>query len=187
MTIGSKVLIASIATVTYVLFAPVVASAQQLGKVYRVGILHPNDIAKSASTPPFFQRLRDLGYVEGRNITILRRSARGQRHRLPEMAAELVRLKVDVIVGPGSGVRPAIKATRTIPIVVAVAGDYVARGWAKSLSRPGGNVTGLSTLALGLMGKQLELLKETAPRLSRVAIVHVPGLPAHTGQVQQAK
>ncbi len=79
------------------------AAAQQAGKVYRIGILHPNDIAKSASTPPFFQRLRDFGYVEGRNITILRRSARGQRHRLLEMAAELVRLKVDVIVGPGSG------------------------------------------------------------------------------------
>ncbi len=163
------------------------AAAQEAGKVYRIGILHMNDVAKSASTPGFFQRLRDLGYVEGRNITILRRSARGQPHRLPEMAAELVRLKVDVIVGTGGSARVAIKATRTIPIVVTVAGDYVTRGWAKSLRRPGGNVTGLSTMALGLMGKQLELLKETVPSLSRVAVVAVAGNRGHAGQIRQAK
>ncbi len=173
--------------VATILAVPPPAHAQQAGKVHRIAILHPNDIATSASTPPFFQRLRELGYVEGRNITILRRSARGKRRRLPAMAAELVRLKVDVIVGPGSGVRPAIEATRTIPIVVTVAGDFVVRGWAQSLRRPGGNVTGLSTLALGLMGKQLQLLKETVPSLSRVAVIHVPDLRSHAGQVRQAR
>ncbi len=163
------------------------AEAQQAGKMHRIDFLHFSDIAKSVASSGFFQELRDLGYVEGRNITILRRSARGNRNRLNEMAAELVRLKVDVIVGPGSGMRPAVKATRTIPIVVTVAGDYVTRGWAKSLRRPGGNITGLSTLALGLMGKQLELLKEVVPSLSRVAIIHLPGVAAHAVQIRQAK
>ena len=163
------------------------APAQQAGKMHRIGYLHPSDIAKSVASSAFFQGLRDLGYVEGRNITILRRSARGNRHRLAEMAAELVRLKVDVIVGPGSGVRAAVKATRTIPIVVTVAGDYVTRGWDKSLRRPGGNITDLSTLALGLMGKQLELLKEVVPSLSKVAIIYVPGTVTHPPQIRQAK
>jgi ABC-type uncharacterized transport system substrate-binding protein len=170
-----------------ILCAANTATAQQSGKTYRIGFLHSNDVAKSMASHAFFQGLRDLGYVEGRNIEILRRSALGQRHRLREMAAELIRLKVDVIVGPGSGVRPAIKATSTIPIVVAVAGDFVSRGWARNLRRPGGNVTGLSTLALGLMGKQLQLFKETVPSLSKVAIMHVPDFLAHAGQIRQAK
>ena len=187
MTNRAKTLTIANAIVACLLFAPLTVAAQQAGKMHRIGYLHLSDIAKSAASSAFFQGLRDLGYVEGRNITILRRSARGNRNRLAEMAAELVRLKVDVIVGPGGAMRPAVKATRTIPIVVTVAGDYVTRGWAKSLHRPGGNITGLSTLALGLMGKQLELLKETVPSLSKVAIIYVPGVSGHPPQIRQAK
>ncbi len=163
------------------------AAAQQAGKMYRIGYLHPGNIAKSPASRAFFQGLRDLGYVEGRNIIIERRSAKGRRDRLPELAAELVRLKVDVIVGTGAVGSAALKATRTIPIVITVASDYVSRGWAQSLRRPGGNVTGLSTLALGLMGKQLELLKETVPNLSRVGILHIPKNLGHVELVRQAK
>ena len=163
------------------------ADAPQAGKVYRIGYLHPANIARSSGSRAFFQGLRDLGYVEGRNIIIERRSAKGRRDRLPELAAELVRLKVDVLVTSGGYGYAAIKATSTIPIVITVAGDYVSRGWAKTLRRPGGNVTGLSTLALGLMGKQLQLLKEVVPSLSRVAILHTPNSRGHAEQVRQAK
>ncbi len=163
------------------------AAAQQAGKMYRIGYLLPANLFKSPPSRAFFQGLRDLGYMEGRNIIIERRSAKGRRDRLPELAAELVRLKVDVIVGTGAVGSAALKATRTIPIVITVASDYVARGWAQSLRRPGGNVTGLSTLALGLMGKQLELLKETVPNLSRVGILHIPKNLGHVELVRQAK
>ncbi len=163
------------------------ATAQQAGKIPTIGILHSNNIAKSMATPGFFQGLRDLGYVEGRNIAILRRSADGQHRRLPKMAADLVRRKVDVIVCTGAAAPVAMRASRTVPIVVAVAGDYVALGWAESLRRPGGHVTGMSTLAQGLVGKQLELLKETVPGLSRVAIVGVDHHRGHAEQVRQAK
>ena len=180
-------MIAFLVTALAILVFAIPAEAQAPRKVYRIGYLHPASFAKSLTVPAFIQGLRDLGYVEGRNITILSRSARGQRHRLSEMAAELVRLKVDVIVGPGSAMQPAIKATRTIPIVVTVAGNFVARGWAKSLARPGSNVTGLSTLASGLAAKQLELLKETVPGLSRVAIVAFVGNRAHAEEMRQMK
>jgi putative ABC transport system substrate-binding protein len=162
------------------------ANAQQTGKVPTIGYLH-TDIAQSRATPSFFRGLRELGYVEGRNVTIVRRSAMGDNKRLREMAADLVRRKVDVIVGPGAVIFAAVAATRTIPIVVTVAGDYVAAGWAKSLRRPGGNVTGLSTLADDLMGKQLQLLKEVASGLSRVAIFHVPSVTGHAAQIRRAE
>jgi putative ABC transport system substrate-binding protein len=161
------------------------AVAQQTGKMPRIGTLQVGSSARASTA--FFKGLRDLGYVEGRNIVIERRFARGNRDRLAKQAAELVRLKVDVIVCVGAAVQAVIKATRTIPIVVAVAGDFVARGWAQSVRRPGGNVTGLSTLALGLMGKQLELLKETVPSLSRVAILHSPDNRGHANLIRQAK
>ncbi len=160
------------------------ATAQQAGKIPRIGILSTG--GGGGALTAFFKGLRDFGYAEGRNIVIERRYAHRNRDRLPELATELVRLKVDVIVGPGATGSAAIKATRTIPIVITVAGDYVARGWAKTLRRPGGNVTGLSTLALGLMGKQLQLLKEVVPSLSRVAILHTPNLTGLAEQVRQA-
>ncbi len=135
------------------------AAAQQAGKIPTIGFLHPGNFAHSKRVPPFLQGLRDFGYVEGRNIRIVWRFADGNRKRLPALAADLVRLKVDVIVGPGGAGPAAMAATSTIPIVITVASDYVASGWVESHARPGGNVTGLSNLAYDMMGKQLQLLK----------------------------
>ncbi len=170
----------------------ILASAQPVmtqpaEKMHRIGFLHPGNFADQSRTPHFIQGLRDLGYVEGRNIRIEYRFAEGKLERLPALAADLVRLRVAVIVTPGSSAQAAVEATRAIPIVVAVASNYVVRGWAESLRRPGGNVTGLSTLAAGLAGKQLQLLKETVPGLSRVAIVAVAGNRGHAELIRQAK
>ena len=170
----------------FVLTAHPVA-AQQAGKIPTIGFLHPSDRLTAISRiSPFLQGLRDRGYVEGRDIRIEWRFADGKRERLPALAADLVRLKVDVIVGPGGAGPAAMAATSTIPIVITVAPDYVAMGWVESHARPGGNLTGLSTLAQGLKGKQLALLKETVPGLSRVAIVHAD-LRGHHNQIREAK
>ncbi len=178
--------LAFLVTAFAILASTTPAPAQQAEKVYRIGFLHPGDYTANQRIPPFLQGLRDFGYVEGRNIRIEWRFADGKRERLPALAADLVRLKVDVIVTPGGAASAAIKATSTIPIVIPVTGDYVASGWAKSLRRPGGNITGLSTQAAGLKGKQLELLKEAVPGLSRVAIVHADH-PGHYAQIREAK
>lgn len=170
-----------------ILVSASLAAARPATKIHRIGILHPNDIASSSSTPSFFQRLRELGYVEGQNVIILRMSARGHYRRLPKMADELLREKVDVIVGPGSGVWAAVEKTQRIPIVVAVAGNFITRGWAKSLRHPGGNITGFSTLAPGLTGKQLQLLKEVIPSLSRVAVIAVRDNPEQAEEMHNAK
>lgn len=156
----------------FTLFASTLpAFAQQAERVYRIGFLHPGSFVTSTRIPPFIRGLRDHGYIEGRNILIEYRFANGKSERVPALAADLVRRKVDLIVCPGSVAQAAVNATRTIPIVVAVAGNFVARGWAKSLRRPGGNVTGLSTQAVGLAGKQLQLLKEIVPGLARVGVI----------------
>jgi putative tryptophan/tyrosine transport system substrate-binding protein len=148
------------------------AEAQQPTKIPRIGYMG----ASFRSTNParieaFRQGLRELGYVEGKNIVIEYRWAEGKFDRLPDLAAELVRLKVDVIVtaGPAS-TRPAKEATVTIPIVMGFDNDPVGNGFVASLARPGGNITGLSTHYPEITGKQLELLKEIVPRLSRVAV-----------------
>ena len=126
---------------------------------------------QSARIEAFRQGLRELGYVEGKNIVIEWRCAEGKLDRLPALAAELVRLKVDVIVSAGpTATRAAKEATATIPIVMALDADPVGSGFVASLARPGGNITGLSTLAPEISGKQLELLKEIIPKLSRVAV-----------------
>jgi len=148
------------------------AYAQEPGKVPRIGYLSgspPSAIAEHNEA--FRQGLRDLGYVEGRNIFIEWRSAKGKRDRLPALAIELARLKVDIIVTAGPSVtRSAKKATSTIPIVMAQDPDPVANGFVASLGRPGGNITGMSRIAPALSGKQMELLKEIVPKLSRVAV-----------------
>ena len=148
-----------------------IAEAQKPAKVHRIGYL----TSASALGPleeAFRQGLRELGYVEGKNITIDYRLAQGKLDRLFDLAAELVRLKVDIIVTPSTlDALAAQRATRTIPIVMAASGDAVATGLVASLARPGGNVTGLTALARELSGKQLELLKETVPGLSRVAVL----------------
>ena len=160
------------------LAAPLAADAQPVGKVPRVGFLG----AISASDPrlgPMFelfrQGLRDLGYVEGRTIVIESRWDEGKIERLPVLVAELVGLKVDVLVVVGSvATRLAQQATRTIPIVMAGMGDPVASGFVASLARPGGNITGTSYMAPETAAKGLELLKEAAPRITRVALLFNP-------------
>ena len=155
------------------------AEAQQLTKVARIGFLGGvRPAAVSARIEAFRQSLRELGYVEGKNIVIEYRYAEDKLDRLPTLAAELVRLKVDVIVtgGPGS-TRASKDATATIPIVMAQDIDPVATGFVASLARPGGNVTGLATFAPGISGKQLELLKESVPKISRVAVLGTSTTP----------
>ena len=142
-------------------------------KVPRIGFLaaaSPSAIA--ARIEAFRQGLRELGYVEGKNIVIECRYAEGKLDRAPALAAELVRLKVDIIVTAGpAATRAAKEATATIPIVMAQDPDPVGNGFVASLARPGGNITGLSTLAPEISGKRLELLKEIIPKLSRVAVL----------------
>jgi len=149
------------------------AEAQQPKKVPRIGYLTAAPFsAITARTEAFRQGLRELGYVEGKNIVLEYRSAEGKFDRLPKLAAELVHLNVDVIVSAGGTVtRSAKEATATIPIVMAFDNDPVGNGFVASLARPGGNVTGLSNLSSELSGKRLELLKEIVPRLSRVAVL----------------
>jgi putative ABC transport system substrate-binding protein len=149
-----------------------VAEAQQPTKIPRIGYLTSSSLSASPERREAFrQGLRELGYVEGKNIVIEWRYAEGKFDRLPALAAELVRLKVDIIVSGGpTSTRAAKEATSTIPIVMAQDPDPVGSGFVASLARPGGNITGLSTLAPELSGKQLELLKEIIPRLSRVAV-----------------
>ena len=148
------------------------AEAQQPPKVARIGYLGLSvPSANVARIEAFRQGLRELGYVEGKNIVIEWRWAEGKADRIPDLATDLVRLKVDVIVTQGPAInRPAKEATSTIPIVMGFDNDPVGNGLVASLARPGGNVTGLSALSPELSGKQLELLKEMVPKLSRVAI-----------------
>jgi putative ABC transport system substrate-binding protein len=148
------------------------AEAQQPAGIPRIGLL----IGSSASVyatrvEAFRRRLRELGYVEGKNLVIEYRYAEGKRERLSELAAELVRLKVDVIVTSGPGILAAKKASPTMPIVFGSASDPVGTGLVSSLARPGGNITGLSTMASDLGGKRLELLKEVFPKIAPVAFL----------------
>jgi len=148
------------------------AQAQQPARIPRIGILIPASASFfSARVEALRQRLRELGYVEGKNIVIEYRYAEGKLERLPELAVELVRLKVDVIVTVSSAVLAAKKASATIPIVFALASDPVGSGLVSSLARPGGNITGLSIMAPDLDGKRLELLKEAFPKVVRVAFL----------------
>jgi putative tryptophan/tyrosine transport system substrate-binding protein len=152
---------------------PLGPEAQQPGKVYRIGVLHLTpDLSRMEA---FRDGLSKLGYVEGQDIAILDRLAEGRVHRLPELAAELVRLKVDVIVTGGTITTYAAKqATSTIPIVMAADDSPVEDGFIVSLARPGTNITGLTTLSRELNGKRLALLKEAIPRIARVAVLSNP-------------
>jgi len=159
-----------------VTLAPIVAEAQQAAKVARIGYLVTNPAASPHLREAFLQGLRDLGYVDGRNVVIEYRSAEGKLERYPALAAELVALKVDVIFAGGGtrSVLAAMQATRTVPIVFAGVGDPVTSGLVSSLARPGGNVTGLSVLGPELVGKSLEQLKQAVPGVSRVAFLWHP-------------
>src|SRR5215470_5388874 len=145
------------------------AQAQQPGKIPTIGLL---SAGSATSSPALFDALRELGWIEGKNVAFEHRYADNRIERLPEFAAELVRRKVDLIVSFGTLAPLAAKqATATIPIVMAAAGDPVGSGLVASLARPGGNVTGMSLMAPDLGGKRLELLREVLPRLARVAVL----------------
>jgi putative tryptophan/tyrosine transport system substrate-binding protein len=151
------------------------AEAQQVGKVPRIGFLFFGSPGPSVELDAFRQGLRELGYVEGQNIAIMVRFASGRVERLPELAAELVRLKPDVIVTPSTPPSLSAKqATSTIPIVFAGIADPVGAGLIANFARPGGNITGMASSSAELGGKRLELLKEMIPRTSRVAVLYNP-------------
>jgi putative ABC transport system substrate-binding protein len=160
---------------TVLLITAPFAQAQQPARIPRIGMLiAASGSSFSARVEAFRQRLRELGYVEGKNIVIEYRYAEGKRERVPDLAADLVRLKVDVIVTIGPGILAAKKASATIPIVFAAQSDPVGSGLVSSLARPGGNITGLSSMAPDLDGKRLELLKEAFPKVARVAFLWEP-------------
>jgi putative tryptophan/tyrosine transport system substrate-binding protein len=165
------------------------ASAQQPTKVPRIGYLSSgNPTSESARSEAIRLALRDLGYIEGQNIAIEFRYGEGKIDRAPELLAELVRLKVDIIVAAGGEgwIRAAKNTTKTIPIVMTgTGGDPVEQGLVKNLARPGGNVTGLTNLALELGGKRLELLKETVPKLAHVAVLYNPTSPSSVREVKE--
>jgi putative tryptophan/tyrosine transport system substrate-binding protein len=157
------------------LAAPLATGAQQAGKVPRIGFLFFGAPGPSRELEAFRQGLREHGYIEGQNIAVEYRFASGRIERLPELAAELVRLKVEVIVTPATPPSLAAKqATSTIPIVFAGVADAVGAGLVANLARPGGNITGLTSISAELGGKRLELLKQVAPKASRVAVLYNP-------------
>jgi putative ABC transport system substrate-binding protein len=168
------------------LTAPLAAHAQQVGKVYRIGILEPIPARQNAANLDALRKgLRDLGYVEGRNLVIEYRSADGRADRFPDLASELVRLKVDLIVTRGTPATKAAKdATGTIPVVMAAMQPLAV---AASLAHPGGNITGVTTFSTELTGKRIELLKELVPNLSRVALLHNMGNPAALPEWEETK
>jgi ABC-type uncharacterized transport system substrate-binding protein len=173
------------------LAAPLAAEGQQADRIYRIGILGNVPLSDPGSARlwgAFADGLRDLGYVDGRNIRIEHLSSEGRYERLPALAADLVRLKVDIIVAPAAqNVVAAMQATRTIPIVMVSVGDPVGNGLVASLARPGGNVTGTSFLTSAMVGKQLDLLKQITPHVSRLAILLNPANPGHPLTLEEAK
>jgi putative ABC transport system substrate-binding protein len=174
---------------TVLLFTISPASAQQPKKVPRIGYLSPLNPARESRRAAIIRlALRELGYIEGQNIAIEYRYAEGKRDRQAKLAADLVRLKVDVIVAAGGEplIRAAMSATKTIPIIMTGSGpDPVEAGLIKSLARPGGNVTGLTYLSTELGGKRLELLKEAVTKMTRVAVLYDPATPGTTREVKE--
>ena len=168
---------------------PLAGAAQPVGKVYRIGILDVvPESSNRANLTAFRQGLSELGYIEGRNFVIEYRSADGGAERFPDLARDLVGLKVDAILTRGTPAAVAAKrATATIPIVMATSGDPTGTGIVSSLARPGGNVTGLSAFATEVQGKLLELLKEMAPQTVRVAFLFNMSNPVHQAQLKEAE
>jgi putative ABC transport system substrate-binding protein len=179
--------LAMVMLIVAVLFAPLVAETQPAGKVYRIGWLHP------VTMPPTWmeamrQGLRHHGYIEGRNLAVDYQFGDGRFERLPAMAAELLRLRPDILMsGNSAAVRALMDATGSIPIVMLGTGDPVGLGFVASLGRPGGNVTGMSGMYPQLGSKQLELLTEIVPRLTRVASLSNPGNPQGAIALQEAR
>src|SRR5438093_6605376 len=175
MTIRKINFYIALSAVVVTLCGPV--HAQQAGKIFRIGFLDQSTASGMAGLlEAFRQELSKLGWIEGKNITIEYRFAEQKNERLPELAAELVRLKVDLIVVRGTPATLAAKsATTTIPIVMAASADPVGAGLVASLARPGGNVSGLSALSVELNTKRLEILKDAVPKLLRVGLLWLPG------------
>jgi ABC-type uncharacterized transport system substrate-binding protein len=184
-----KARLSSILIAVLMLAIAVMADAQQPKKVPRIGYLSPLDAATdSFRTKAFRQALGERGYIEGQNIAIEYRYAEAKVDRFPELAAELVGLKVDIILITGGElpIRAAKNVTKTIPIVMmGLTADPVELGFVESLARPGGNVTGLTTLSRELGGKRLELLKEAVPKLARVAVLYDPAIPPSVLEVKE--
>src|SRR5215510_1042612 len=184
-----KAAVPSILVAVVLVALGVTAEAQQPKKLPRLGYLSSGDPAsESARSEPFRQALSKLGYIEGQNISTEYRYAEGKRDRFHELAAELVRLKVDIIVlgGGDEWIRAAKNASKTIPIIMMGTGsDPVETGLVESLARPGGNVTGVTNLTAELGGKRLELLKEAVPKLSRVAVLYDPANPPSLHEVKE--
>ena len=184
-----KAAVPSILVAVVLLAVGVIAEAQQPKKVPRIGYLSSSDPASdSTRSEPIRRALRERGYIEGQNIAIEYRYAEGKVDRFSELTAELVRLKVDIIVVAGGTrlVLAAMNASKTIPIVMAGAGlDPVEAGLVDSLARPGGNVTGLTNLSRELSGKRLELLKEAVPKVARVAVLYDPAIPSNVLAVKE--
>jgi putative ABC transport system substrate-binding protein len=183
--IGNRKLAGLLAFV--IAFAMCGAVGAQPTNIPRIAYLGATSLtANAARVEAFQQGLRELGYVDGKNIAIEFRSAEGEQDRLPALVAELIRLKIDIIVSAGPSVtRAAKEATTTIPIVMTNEGDPVGTGFVASLARPGGNITGLSALAPELNGKRLELLKEIVPNLSRVAVIGSSTEPSYAQVVKE--
>ena len=185
----NRAAVPSIIVAVVLLAVAVIAEAQQPKKVPRIGYLWGGGAASDSGRPGAIRlALRELGYIEGQNIATEYRYAEGKFDRLPALAAELVRIKVDIIVVP-SGITPiraAKNATKTIPIVMSGAGiDPVEAGLVESLARPGGNVTGITNLTRELGGKRLELLKEAVPKVARVAVLYEPAAPGTVLDVKE--
>jgi ABC-type uncharacterized transport system substrate-binding protein len=183
----TSIAVATLVGTLTVLAAPSVTEAQPAGRVSRIGV-----IGESSPADPwvaaFRQGLRELGYAEGESILVEYRYLYGELERVPDIAAELIRLKVDVLVVGGTMATRSAKAqTTTVPIVFTLAGDPVSSGLVASLGRPGGNATGLSNVTAELSGKQLELLKATLPKVARVTVLYNPGNPAARSAVNGAR
>ena len=181
---------AFVTSVAAVFAAPLAVEAQQVAKTARIGVLLPG----SATDPSeryvgaFRQGLRDLGYTEGRDLTLEIRYAEGQQERLPSLVAELLGLKIDVLVTAATRpTRAAQEATNTVPIVMADVGNPIAAGFVASLARPGANITGVSALSEELSTKRLELLKEAIPRVSRVGVVLDPTHPTNSLDLRRSE
>lgn len=166
---------------------PLAARAQQVGRIYRIGLLEAVPAAQNAANLDALRKgLRDLGYVEGRNLIIEYRSAEGRAERFPDLASELVRLRVDLIVTRGTPAAMAAKdATETIPLLMATMGDP--RAIVTSFAHPGGNITGVTTFSTELTAKRIELVKEMVPNLSRVGLLHNMGNPAAPPEWEETK
>jgi ABC-type uncharacterized transport system substrate-binding protein len=181
--------VALLAVAVGLIAVPLAAGAQPAGKVARVGFLGNSTAALEANlVGPFREGLRDLGYVEGQNVRIEYRWAEGKYERFPALIAELAALKIDVLVTAGTPAALAVKkAAPTFPLVMVAVGDPVATGLVADLGRPGGNMTGLSSIAPDLEGKRLELLREVTPRLTHVAVLWNPANSFHVGSLKETR